>query len=182
MSEFFNVSLLGIIGTATGIAALLISYRTYSKQKPNLKIKLTKCIHDFPNSTREPQVKDINFYANFQIKNVGDRGTKIENIVLSSTIGGANYQTKEINQLSDLREITRFQLETPQNESRWIKAHDTVDIGSHFKISYNGREEDKIECIFDIYDTHKKYEVQGNSTKVGRPPLQPGPYKKPQQK
>ena len=118
MSEFFNVSLLGIIGTATGIAALLISYRTYSKQKPNLKIKLTKCIHDFPNPNREPQVKDINFYANFQIRNVGDRGTKIENIVLSFIIDAKNYQAKETNRLSDLREITRFQLQTSQNENR----------------------------------------------------------------
>jgi hypothetical protein len=178
MSEFFNVSLLGIIGTATGIAALLISYRTYSKQKPNLKIKVTKCVHDFPNPVREPQAKDINFWTNFQIKNVGDRGTRIENIVLSFTINAKNYHVKETNRLSELSEITRFQLQTSQNGNRWIKAHDTVDIGSHFNISYTGTEESNIECVFDVYDTHRKHTVQGISTKVDRPPLQLRPFKK----
>jgi hypothetical protein len=180
MSEFFNVTLLGIVGTATGIAALLISYRTYSKQKPNLKIKVTKCVHDFPNPIREPQVKEINFWTNFQIKNVGDRGTKVENIVLSFVTDAKKYQIEERKPYSDLSEIARFQVQFPaQNESRWIAAHDSVNIGAHFNIPYDGRE-DKIDCVFSVYDTHRKYTVKGMSTKVERPPLMPGPYKKQQ--
>lgn len=179
MSAFFDVSLLGIIGTITGIAALAISYRNYSRQRPNLKIKLRKCVHDFPSPIRKPKNMDINFHCAFQIKNVGDRGTKIESIALSFTVDGKNYQTKEEDRSAEISEISSFHLQSSaQNRNRWIQAHDTVDINSHFKVLYDREKKEKINCSFAIHDTHKKYVVKGISYRKQRPPIEPGPYKK----
>ena len=47
------------------------------------------------NPNREPQVKDINFWTNFQIKNVGDRGTRVEKIVLSFVAESKKYEIEE---------------------------------------------------------------------------------------
>jgi hypothetical protein len=144
MSEFLNVNLLGIIGTVTGIFALLISYRTYSKQKPNLKVKVTNCEHNLPAIIGFSQHGDMSFWARFQIKNVGDRGTSINDIVLSFKVDGKKYQFH--------KKYFRG-LQVPEN--RWIDAGQTIDIEADFNEQFDGTEEDQITCTFTIYDTHK---------------------------
>ncbi|MHA2052848.1 MAG: hypothetical protein ACW99F_04535 [Candidatus Hodarchaeales archaeon] len=179
MSEFFNVNLLGIIGTVTGILALLISWRTFSKQKPNLKIKIAKCEHNYPNLADKTKKKDIHFIAKFQVKNTGDRGTKIDKIALSFKSNDKKYKLDEINPLSDFSDMINISVKsTNQNSDRWIKAHDATDIWARFSSLFEGLEENQIDCTFHISDTHKEYILKATSKKGARPPFSPKPYRK----
>jgi hypothetical protein len=163
VSELFNVNLLGIIGAVSGIIALVISYRTYSKQKPNLKVKVANCEHNQFFQTDIHHVA-INLWAKFQIKNVGDRGTSINDIVLSFMVDGKKYQfhkkyfrsSKDFQTTSDLENFK-------PSQSIWIEAHDTIDIDAGFNEQFDGREENQIVCVFTIYDTHKTYRVRAIS-------------------
>lgn len=179
MSELLNVSILGIIGTVTGILALLISWRLYSKQKPNIKIKVVKCEHNFPNLSEKNKTRDIRFWTKFQVKNVGDRGTKINAITLSFKTNGKEYHLKERNLQDELSDLLSVMVKsTPKNSDRWIKSHDTSDVGADFDSLFDGPEENQFECTFTICDTHKEYVVTSISKKVERPPLKGKPLGK----
>ena len=162
MSEYSALNFgLGIAGTVTGVIALLISYRTYSKQKPNLKVKVVKCEHNLPALIGDSQKKDINFNAEFQIKNVGDRGTSINDVVLSFTVDGKKYQFHK----------KYFRFKSGVHKSIWIDAHNTIDIEANFNEQFGGTEENQIDCTFTIYDTHKAYPFKAVSENIDRPPL-----------
>jgi hypothetical protein len=178
MSEFLNFNLLGLIGAITGGVgaiiggiALYISYKVYKNQKPDLDIEVLNCEHDLPNLVGESQVKDINFWVRFRVKNIGDRGTKIVDIILSFVVGGKRYQLHERNLSSEAWEITKDIVQFANPESMWVKAHDSIPITANFNGDFDGIEENQIDCTFTICDTHKEYTVTAISKKVGRPPL-----------
>jgi hypothetical protein len=160
MSEFFSLNLLGIIGIATGLFALLISYRTYSKQKPNLNVKVTNCEYtiSFDSAIHH---RAINFSAKFQIKNVGDRGTNINDIVLSFKVDGKEQS---------INPFYTHELESSKlNQRLWIEAHGIIDIEASFNGQFDGTEEDEMACIFTISDTHKTYRVRAISKNTRKP-------------
>lgn len=173
MSEFLNVNLLGIIGTVTGIIALVISYRTYSKQKPNLKVKVTNCEHKIYFESAI-QHRAINLWAKFHLKNVGDRGTSIDDIGLSFTVDGKKYQFHKKYFGSptialELPEVLEHLVEE-RSKSEWIEANEIRDIEANFIEQFDGTEENQIACVFTIYNTHKTYRV-GAISKNTRKPL-----------
>jgi hypothetical protein len=170
MSEFLNVNLLGIIGTVTGIIALAISYRTYSKQKPNLNVKVTNCEYGISFDSAFHH-RAINLWAKFQIKNIGDRGTSINDIVLSFTVDGKKYQFNKKYFGSPRIALVPEGLEhlVEMSKSEWIEAHQTRDIEANFIEQFDGTEENQIDCIFTIYDTHRGYRVKAISKNTRKP-------------
>lgn len=87
MTEYpLGTLILGIIGTITGTIALFISFWTYRKEAPHLKVSVTKCEHKLiPSSMSNSNVKTLNFWTTFQVKNLGDRGTRITDVGLTFT-------------------------------------------------------------------------------------------------
>ena len=82
MSEYPTINLLlGIIGTITGLFALFISLWSYWREKPKLKMEIIKSKHNYTHNPSEKQ--ELNLWADFQVKNLGDRGTRINDVVLS---------------------------------------------------------------------------------------------------
>ena len=159
MSEFFSFNLLGLIGIITGVFALLISYRTYAKQKPNLKVNSIKCEHNYTVSTS--QIRNINFWAKLQVHNIGDRGTRINDVILSFAFDGKKYQLHK----------KYFEGPANQSESQWIDANDIKDISVHFYEDFSGSEQDRINCNFTICGTYKSYHFKGISEKKEPRPL-----------
>ncbi|MGD0994193.1 MAG: hypothetical protein ABR909_01550 [Candidatus Bathyarchaeia archaeon] len=155
MSEFLSANWIGLIGAFTGISAIIISVYTYRKEKPNLKVSVTDCHHRFTVSTS--QIKTIFFFAKFHINNVGDRGTRINDIGLSFKVGEKEYHGKQEMFWNVI------------GESKWIDAHDNADIGSQFLIEYNSDEKDRLNCVFTIYHTHNPCKVKAVSEKFDKP-------------
>jgi hypothetical protein len=159
MSEFSNINLvLGIIGTITGAIALFISYWIYRKENPRLEMSVSKCEHDFTLSTS--QVKTISFWVTFQIKNLGDRGTSINDVGLFFRSNGNHYRLKK----------RYFRGLTVESERKWINAHETMDIEADFYETYEGNDKTQIECTFSVYHTHGAKKVTTVSQKRGPQP------------
>ena len=154
MSEFLSLNLLGLIGTLTGVVAIVISILVYRKENPNLKINVINCQHKFMVSTSK--IKTIDFFAEFHINNVGDRGTRINDIELSFKVGEKEYHMKK----------SGFWNRT--SESIWIEAHDNIDLDANFYIKYESDEKDRLNCIFTIYHTHNPCKVKAVSEKVDK--------------
>jgi hypothetical protein len=154
MSEFLNTDWLGLIGAITGILAIIISIYTYRKENPNLRVTVTGCQHKFEVSTSN--IKTIRFFSEFHINNVGDRGTRISDIGLWFKVGEKEYCLKK----------TGFWNMT--DESKWIEAHDNVDLEANFSIEYTSDEKDQLDCYFTIYHTHNPCKVKAVSIKVDK--------------
>jgi hypothetical protein len=154
MSEFLNANWLGLIGTITGIMAIIISVYTYRKENPNLKVSVLGCQHKFTVSTS--QIKMISFFAEFHIKNIGDRGTRINDIGLLFKVGEKEYSLKK----AGFWNMT--------SESKWIEAHDNINLEGNFSIQYTSDEKDRLNCDFTIYHTHNPCKVKAVSVKVDK--------------
>ncbi len=139
---------LGIIGTVTGIVSLSLHYWRLRKESPRLETKVLKCEHNLRVS--KSQIKTISFWAGFQIKNLGDRGTSVNDINLSFEDDGKKYQLKK-----------RYYRGTfLENERRWINAHDTIDIEADFYNTFENNDKEQIDCTFTIYHTHGAEKVK----------------------
>jgi hypothetical protein len=153
MSEYPAINLiLGLIGTVTGSIARIISYMTYRKDKPRLKVIVTDCIHNFNDA-----LTHINLWANFQIQNQGDRGTRISDLSLSFTINKKGHTLKKQN-LGETRggSVT----------SVWIEAHDTESFTAYFSENFESNLMEKLEsidCTFTIYHTHEPLTIKTTS-------------------
>lgn len=154
MSEYptFNLAL-GIIGTITGAIALVVSYVMYRREKPKLKLKIEKCEHEYV--TSKSNFKTLSFYVSFEVRNLGDRGTSINDVGLSFLKKGK--KTFEIKK-------TTFR---PYAERIWLNAHDTVNFAVNFGITAGG-ELGRIDCLFTIYQTHGNDTIK--CTSVRKPP------------
>ena len=173
VSNFVTENWLALISTIIACFALFISYKTYSKQKPELIITVDKCTHNYPKTVDKSKYDDIRFWSKFHIRNIGDRKTKIDNIKLSFEVNGKKYNdVKEINVLSESGDHLGVVFNSPTPSSdRWIEEHDNKDIGADFVSSFEEPEANKIDCVFTICDTHKEYVVKGISEREERPPL-----------
>jgi len=154
MSEFSAINLvLGIIGTVTGIMALFIHVWRIRKESPRLETKVLKCEHDF--TVSKSQIKTLSFWATFQIKNLGDRGTSINDMDIIFEDNGKEYRFKK----------QYFRGPREASQRRWINAHDTMDIEADFYETYEGNDKEQIDCIFTIYHTHGATKVKTVSKK-----------------
>lgn len=152
MSEFSNFNLaLGVIGTITGAIALFVSYWTYRKENPHLKVTVLKCEHAFTLSTSQTQ--SLSFWVDFEIRNVGDRGTSINDIGLLFRTDGVEYEWKK----------KYFRGLTSESQKRWLEAHDTLKIEADFYDVYVGEEKEQIKCTFTIYHTHPSEKIEALS-------------------
>ena len=143
MSEFSAINLvLGIVGTVTGIMALFIHFWRLRRERPRLETKVLQCKHDF--TVSKSQIKTISFWAGFQIKNLGDRGTSINDIDLTFMDNGKEYRFKK----------QYFRGLRKESERRWLNAHDTIDIEADFYDTFEGNDKEQIDCTFTIYHTH----------------------------
>lgn len=169
MSEFVqNTNLvLGIAGTLTGAFALFISWWTFKKDRPHLKVNVTDCTHDFAVSQSVPNGKDLFFLANFLIKNVGYRGTTIEDVELTFENNGKSYKmrkqsyTEQFLSEKNIPVIYMKRIPVSPSESRDLSAKFFVE-------DFSGNEEDKINCIFTIFHTYKALTIK--YTSIRKPP------------
>ena len=105
------------------------------------------------------QIKTVSFWVNFQVKNLGDRGTTITDVDLTF---------KDSLKKDDHFRKSHFRLgEAYIQENRiWLNAHETQDIGADFHVtSFEGNDKEQIDCTFIIYHTHDSEEVKAISQK-----------------
>lgn len=149
MSEFSTINLvLGIIGTITGIMALLIHVWRMRRESPRLKAKVLKCKHDF--TVSKSKIKSISFWIEVQTKNLGDRGTSINDMDIAFEDNGKTYRLKK----------KYFRGRLKEQNKRWINAHDTIDIEAHFYETYEGNDKEQIDCTLTVYHTHGSKDVK----------------------
>jgi hypothetical protein len=152
MSEYSSITLvLGIVGTITGIIALFISFWTARKENPRLRGKVLTCEHWYPVS--EKNVKMISVFPTLEIRNIGDRGTTINDVDLSFWNSGKKYQFRKL----------YFRGEQAQSQRRWIEAHQLVVLEPDFSEAFDGTEEKQIECQFRVFHTHGAIKAEGKS-------------------
>ncbi len=170
MSEFVqNASLvLGIAGTLIGAFALFISWWTFKKDRPHLKVNVTDCTHDFAVSQSVPNKKSVCFLADFLIKNVGYRGTTIEDIELTFENNGKPYKIR--------KQFYREQFLHEKDIPVFLKEMIPISPSKSFNLSakfyeeeFIGNEVDKINCTFTIFHTYKALTVKYVS--VRKPPI-----------
>jgi len=150
MSEYPAINtILGIIGTVTGTSALIISYLTYRKQRPNLKIEVAKCEHKF--TTSKSKVKSIQLWADFKIRNLGDRATRITDVGIRFKANGMKYQFK--------KELSM----DPKEDNIWLQAHDTFEFTGYFSNIFKSKEQEKLDCTCTIFHTHGAVDVKFKS-------------------
>jgi hypothetical protein len=152
MSEALDIVnlILGIIGTVTGSIAVVIHFWRLRKENPRIKVKVLKCEHDF-----EQRRNQISFWAEFQIKNLGDRGTSINDVDLVFISDNREHLLR--------RQYFRGPTET--SERRWINPHETIDLETDFWEEYQGEVKENINCTFSLYHTHGKETVKITSRK-----------------
>lgn len=154
MSEISNINIvLGILGTVTGAIALFVSWWTLRKESPRLRMTVLKCEHSIKVQTN--RVRTITFWAEVQVKNVGDRHTSVYDMSLAFEDNGNKYSFKK----SYFRDL-------PSQERILIPAHDVVNIRADFYERYEGNDKEQIKCTLTIYHTHKTEAVKTVSQKV----------------
>jgi hypothetical protein len=144
MSEALNTAnlVLGIIGTVTGSIAVIIHIWRLRKENPRLEAEAVKCEHDY--TVSKSGIKTISFWTDFMIKNIGDRGTSINDIDLDFEEDGQKYHLKK-----------QFFMWRPAEEKRiWISPHETLDLSVSFYQTFQGKERETIDCHFIVYHTH----------------------------
>ena len=163
MSEFLSTNWLGLIGAFTGISAIIISVYTYRKENPNLKVSVTDCQHKFTFSTVQSNAvpvsqEFIEFFVKFHVSNVGDRGTRINDIGLSFKVDEKEYHVKKSGYWNGV------------GESKWIDADDNADIEANFYVEYksDAEKDPDYDCVFTIYHTHNPCKVKAVSIRVDR--------------
>jgi len=144
---------LGIIGTITGSIAVFVHYWRLKRENPHLEIRISSFEHDFAIS--KSQIKTISFWASLQVKNLGDRGTSINDVDLSFVSDRKKYTLKK-----------RLFIERPAQHQRiWINPHETLDISTDFWTDYDGEERERFDCTLTIYHTHGSKEIKSVSQK-----------------
>ena len=125
---------LGIIGTITGIGALIIHLLRLRKENPRIKVKVLSCEHDF-----EPKRNQLSFWTKFQIRNLGDRGTSLNDIDLVFISDNKRHLLKK----------QYFRGPVEASERKWINPRETMDLEVDFWEEYQGLH------FFDIPYTRK---------------------------
>jgi hypothetical protein len=138
---------LGIIGTITGIIGLFIHFWRFRRENPRIEVKALGCEHSI-----ESERSQISFWATFQMKNLGDRGTSINDVDLVFVSDNKEHLLKKI-------------LFRPMEYSqrRWIDPHETIDLGADYLGKYEGEVKEKINCTFLIYHTHGRKKIRALS-------------------
>jgi len=154
MSEVLDLAnlVLGIIGTITGSIAIFIHFWRLRKESPRLEGEILKCEHDF--AVSKSKIKTVSFWVELQIKNLGDRGTSINDIDLNFEDDGQNYHLKGY-----------FRGNVEDSQRRWISPHETINISVDYWITFEGNDKEQIDCTFTIYHTHGSQNVKTISQK-----------------
>jgi hypothetical protein len=170
MSESLNLLplVLGIIGTVTGIFAIVFSYLNYKFQKPNLTVKVKRCWHSYEKAELFPAEFEIRFSPTIEIKNKGDRGTTMSKIELSFVDFGKNHFLEHPTYGKQFERVDEFGQTIKQTEFRWINPTETIGLNpvflDYFKSSFIHRE--TIDYVLTVFTTRKNYEVKFTSINV----------------
>jgi hypothetical protein len=148
LTEFPNVSsILGIIGTITGIIALFISYWTFRAERPRLTAKMLECKHSYSMIDGK---KRVNFFTTLEISNRGDRGTTINEVEVTFEIDGKKFSIKK----------DYFRGQRVESKRRWINSHEIIEVEPDFSKEIEMAETTKIDCTFNIYHTHGRVKTK----------------------
>ena len=153
MSEFSEISLvLGLVGTVTGIIALFIHFWRLRRENPRIKVKVLKCEHSFDITHHK-----IFFWAKFELRNLGDRGTSINDIDVSFKIDNEQHRLR--------KKYFRGTRPSEERQRLWINPHEIIDIAADYFEDYHNSFKETIDCTFIIYHTHSSEEVKAVSQK-----------------
>lgn len=161
MTEALDLAnlVLGIIGTITGSIAIILHFWRLRKESPHLKIKVSECKHIFTETRKRETV--ISFEVDFHIKNLGDRGTSINDAELTLEEDGKKYLLKK----QSFRVEDSVSREGWMGDRKWISPHETTDMTADFWIRYEGEKREEIDCTLTIYHTHGAERVKAVSQK-----------------
>ena len=151
LPEWLSVELiLGIIGTATGVLGLIIHFVRLRKEKPVLKIEVTKCWHyTARNRNRQPTFR---LELGFRIKNTGHYGTTLSKIEAVFHDSGKRYLME-----NDLFQPEQAHISpTLPVENLWIPPHKTTDTWSVFLLEGAVIKQEVLKCSFILHHTHGK--------------------------
>jgi hypothetical protein len=154
MSENSINLLLGIVGTITGLFALFISLWSYLREKPNLKLEIIKSKHNFTHNLIEKQ--RLNLWADCQVKNLGDRGTRIRDAVCTFNHEGKSYR---------FRKYILGKEGTALFADTWVEAHDWRVFSVNFLNEFEEAQLESIDFIITLYHTHGSCKAMGKSLK-----------------
>ncbi len=156
MSADIITQILGIIGTSTGVLALIISYRTYANARPNLKVNVKKIEHY---SDTFIKGKNMTIATQLAISNCGDRPTTLNEIEAQFTYKGRQYKFKE----EFIRTVTDGEENVGYSKIS-VEPHETTDEYVYLKGLISSIPK---EIIFDfrIYHTHGVCSFRETSSK-----------------
>ena len=147
MSSDYITQALGVVGTITGVLALLVSYRTYTNAKPKLKVTVKKCEHYY---RFEKNSEKININPQLSISNCGDGGTTLNEIEIQFMQDGKRYKLKK----DIVREVMDDDNEILGVAKISMNPHETINEFVYFEGFVKGKWQEKIDCKFKIFHTH----------------------------
>lgn len=157
MSEQLNWNLwLSIVGTITGVLALIWHIARYLTEHPDLRVKTIECSHWVRESAR-PQEDGTTVEAEFEVRNLGRKKTKLSKIDLAFSSGQKVYKTERI-----LTTVYRNQSMTTAS-TVWVEENDTIILSFHHFFEGIHVMETSLQCKFNIYHTRGSLELLTNS-------------------
>ena len=143
--------ILGIIGTATGVLSLIIHFIRLRKEKPVLKLEVTKCWHYL--ERRKNRQPTFNLELESRIGNRGHYGTTLSKIEVVFYDSRKRY-LMESDYFHTLEHVTLMPTLPVQN--LWIVLHKTTDTECVFRLEDAAIEQEVLKCSFILYRTHGK--------------------------
>lgn len=136
---------LGVIGTTTGVLALILHFLRFRRERPDLKVDVIDCRH------RASAQVSTNLNIKYTVHNKGDRGTQLYRIEASATDfkGKKHHVSKEL--------------------SQHINASDSLTLSDSlfFKPHFQYRE--IMNCSFKLHHTHGKFQFKCESKESTKP-------------
>lgn len=145
---------LGIVGTLTGIASLLIHFFSYQKEKPKVNVELEYCSHSYTENFLE-------FKPVLTVKNQGDRPSTIFRIEMWAMITTLDNYSKHGERPSSIGANYKKEVRLEVNDTVNLKPTITIPLPLILK-----PEKEEIEFELIIHHTLGEITRQGISEQV----------------
>jgi len=111
--------ILGIIGSVTGVSALLLDLMRYLKEKPKIEAEVVDATHSFFDLP-DKNSRTLSFDVEVRIKNKGDKGITIGEAKTEITVG------KELHVLSQKPKMISPYMPHEEDMALRVEPHDLV--------------------------------------------------------
>lgn len=140
--------ILGLVGSATGVASLIVHALKFRKERPNIVAELVDAKHFYRRRDEGEEIYQLGFLLDTQVINKGDRGTTIGKAILHFTIGEKRHHITAID----------FEERLEPNDMTTVRPHFVFDS------SYDeAPEQEEIPFKLILGHTDKKIVLHGKS-------------------